>query len=87
MVLTLTNGFQVFFPGKFSASSFLAAYITLPIFLVLYLGHKIWFRTPWCYKVDKIDIFSGKEEADLLEEKDVPPVPKNWLEKVWFWIA
>ena len=86
-MLTLTNGFQVFFPGKFSASSFLAAYITLPIFLVLYLGHKIWFRTPWCYTVDKIDIFSGKEEADLLEEKDVPPVPKNWLQKVWFWIA
>lgn len=87
VVLTLTNGFQVFFPGKFSASSFLAAYITLPIFLLLYVGHKVWFRTPWCYKVEKIDIFSGKEEADLLEEQDVPPVPKNWLQKMWYWIV
>ncbi|PMD13509.1 hypothetical protein NA56DRAFT_737292 [Hyaloscypha hepaticicola] len=32
-LLTLTNGFQVFWPDKFSASNFLAAYITLPIFL------------------------------------------------------
>ncbi|KAL9003962.1 MAG: hypothetical protein Q9188_003187 [Gyalolechia gomerana] len=70
-VLTLTNGFQVFFPGKFTASSFLAAYITLPIVIVLYLGHKI----------------CGKEEADQLEELDVPPIPKNLLEKIWFWIA
>ena len=86
-ILTLTNGFQVFFPGKFSASSFLAAYVTIPVFFVLYFGHKVWFRTPWCYTVDKIDIFTGKREADLLEEEDVPPVPKNWLEKVWYWIA
>ncbi|KAL8948742.1 MAG: hypothetical protein Q9222_005095 [Ikaeria aurantiellina] len=86
-ILTLTNGFQVFFPGKFTASSFLAAYITLPIVIVLYLGHKIWFRTPLFIRVDKIDIYSGKEEADRLEELDVPPVAKNVWEKIWFWIA
>ncbi|KAL9015339.1 MAG: hypothetical protein Q9173_000049 [Seirophora scorigena] len=39
VILTLTNGFQVFFPSKFTASSFLAAYITLPTVIVLYLGH------------------------------------------------
>ncbi|KAL8733539.1 MAG: hypothetical protein Q9181_003538 [Wetmoreana brouardii] len=87
IVLTLTNGFQVFFPGKFTASSFLAAYITLPIVIVLYLGHKIWFRTPLFLRVHIIDVFSGKEEADRLEELDVPPVPRNWLERIWFWIA
>ncbi|KAI4132314.1 MAG: hypothetical protein LQ338_000775 [Usnochroma carphineum] len=86
-LLTLTNGFQVFFPGKFTASSFLAAYITLPIVIVLYLGHKIWFRTPLFLRVHKIDVYSGKEEADRLEEMDVPPVPKNVLERIWFWIA
>lgn len=86
-VLTLTNGFQVFFPGKFTASSFLAAYITLPIVIVLYLGHKIWFRTPLFLSVPNIDVHSGKEEADQLEELDVPPIPKNLLEEIWFWIA
>jgi len=87
VLLTLTNGFQIFFPGKFSVASFLAAYITLPIFAVLYLGHKIWFRTPLVYKVSKIDVFTLKEAADRLEEEDVAPVPRNMLERIWFWIA
>ncbi|KAL9596584.1 MAG: hypothetical protein Q9219_005711 [cf. Caloplaca sp. 3 TL-2023] len=87
VLLTLTNGFQIFFPGKFTASSFLAAYITLPIVIVLYLGHKIWFRTPLFLRIDQVDVHSGKDEADRLEELDVPPVPRNVLEKVWFWIA
>ncbi|KZT19056.1 amino-acid permease inda1 [Neolentinus lepideus HHB14362 ss-1] len=86
-VLTITNGFEVFFPGQFSASSFLAAYITIPLFMILYLGHKIWVRTPWIKKLEDIDIHEGKEEADRLEAKDVPPVPRNLLEKVWLWIA
>jgi amino acid transporter len=34
-----------------------------------------------------IDILTGKEEADALEMLDVVPVPRNWLEKVWFWVA
>ncbi|KAL8729056.1 MAG: hypothetical protein Q9166_004973 [cf. Caloplaca sp. 2 TL-2023] len=87
IILTLTNGFQVFFPGKFTVSSFLAAYITLPIVVTLYLGHKIWFRTPLFLRVHKVDVYTGKEEADRLEEMDVPPVPKNVMEKIWFWIA
>ncbi|KAL8672688.1 MAG: hypothetical protein Q9168_002848 [Polycauliona sp. 1 TL-2023] len=87
IILTLTNGFQVFFPGEFSATSFLFAYITLPLVLILYLGHKMWFRTPLFLRVDKIDVYSGKAEADRLEEMDVPPVPKNVMQKIWFWIA
>ncbi|KAI4211633.1 MAG: hypothetical protein LQ351_005536 [Letrouitia transgressa] len=87
IVLTLTNGFQVFFPGKFTASSFLAAYITLPIFIVLYVSHKIWFRTPIFYPASRIDVWAGKDEADRLEEMDVPPVARNVWEKIWFWIA
>ena len=63
------------------------AYITIPLFLVLYLGHKLWYGTSWMYKVEDIDIFTGKEEADALEKLDVPPIPRNFLEKVWFWIA
>lgn len=86
-VLTITNGFQVFFPGQFSASSFLAAYITIPLFLILYLGHKVWFRGPWLRRVEDIDVFKGKEEADRLEAEDVPPVPRNVFQRVWFWIA
>jgi amino acid transporter len=87
VLLTLTNGFQVFFPSNWSVSNFLAAYITLPIFLVLYVGHKLWFRTPFAIKIQDIDLISGKKEMDELCADDVAPVPKNWAQKIWFWIA
>ncbi|KAF2187613.1 proline-specific permease-like protein [Zopfia rhizophila CBS 207.26] len=87
IVLTLTNGFQVFFPKNWSASNFLAAYITLPIFIVLYAGHKMWFKTAFSIKVHNIDVISGKREMDELCALDEQPVPKNWLQKFWFWLA
>lgn len=87
IILTLTNGFQVFFPKNWSAANFLAAYITIPIFLVLYIGHKLWFRTSWAIKVSNIDVISGKREMDELCANDVEPVPKNVWQKIWFWVA
>jgi len=87
IILTLTNGFAIFTHGSWDVKSFIAAYITLPIFLVLYLGHKLWFRTPLCIRVQNIDVITGKREMDELEAMDVPPVAKNWVEKVWFWLA
>ncbi|RYP42192.1 hypothetical protein DL767_000356 [Monosporascus sp. MG133] len=86
-LLTLTNGYPVFFPGRWSVSSFLAAYITLPIFLALYIGHKIFRRTRLYIPVEDIDVLTGKKEMDELEALDEPPIAKNWLQKVWFWIA
>lgn len=88
ILLCLTNGFQVFFPGNFSAASFLAAYITLPLFLTLYLGHKFWARTTWIRPIETVDIWSGKAEADRQEEEDMgPPLARNWLERIWFWLV
>jgi amino acid transporter len=88
-LLTLTNGFQVFTKGRWSVSDFLAAYITIPIFLVLYFGHKAYFRTPFFIPVQHIDVMSGKREMDELCKNDISgaPVPKNVFQKVWFWIA
>ncbi|PON26418.1 proline-specific permease [Trichoderma gamsii] len=86
-LLTLTNGFQIFIKKNWNVSDFIAAYITLPIVLVLYLGHKIWSRTPFYIKTSEIDVITGKKEMDEMEAMDQPPVPKNWLQKVWFWLA
>ncbi|KAG0682702.1 hypothetical protein C6P40_005273, partial [Pichia californica] len=41
-LVSLTNGYAVFF--DFNASDFVAAYITLPIVFVLYVGHIVWYR-------------------------------------------
>lgn len=86
-ILTLTNGFQVFFPSNWAVSDFLAAYITIPIFLALYLGHNLWFRMSFYIRVENIDVVSGKKEMDELCAGDVDPVPKNVWQKMWFWLA
>ncbi|RMZ04987.1 hypothetical protein D0860_06140 [Hortaea werneckii] len=67
-VLTLTNGFQIFFPDNWSVSDFLAAYITIPIFFGLYLGHKIWMST---YHVVKERSWDGQLQAG--------PMAKAWV--------
>ncbi|KAK1829948.1 amino acid permease/ SLC12A domain-containing protein [Podospora conica] len=84
-LLTLTNGFQTFAPWNYK--DFLAAYITIPAFLVLYLGHKAVKRTPFLKRVEDIDVITGKKEMDDLCDADVDRVPKNWLQRAWFWVA
>lgn len=88
-LLTITNGFQVFVPKNWDVANFLAAYITLPIFLALYLGHKLWFRTAFAIKIQNIDVISNKREMDELCKDDISgaPVPKNIFQRIWFWIA
>ncbi|KAL8354950.1 hypothetical protein RB601_000643 [Gaeumannomyces tritici] len=87
VLLTLTNGFALFFPGRWEVESFLVAYITLPIFLVLYLGHKAVTRTPFFRKTEDIDVVTGVREMEELAASDVEPVPKNVWQRIWFWIA
>ncbi|KAL2012400.1 hypothetical protein VTN00DRAFT_5118 [Thermoascus crustaceus] len=86
-LLALTNGYAVFFPGKFTASSFLVSYVLFAVFLGLYLGHKLWFRTPWMTKVSEVDVISGKEEIDRMCEHDEERKPRNWVERFWFWLV
>ena len=86
-ILTITNGFQIFIKGNWDPKAFVAAYITLPIVLVLYVGHKIWFRTPFYIPVHRIDAITGKKEMDELEAREEERVPANFLQKMWYWIA
>lgn len=87
VLLTLTNGFYVFVPADWNVSDFLVAYITIPIFLVLYLGHKAWFRTPWAVPIAEMDVWSGKDIADAAEAEYVERAPRNVFEKIWFCIV
>lgn len=87
VLLTLTNGFQLFIKGNWNVNDFIAAYITLPIFVLLYVGHKVWKRTPLAIPIHEIDAISGKKEMDELEAMDKPPRPKNFVQKIWYWIA
>jgi len=86
-LLTITNGFQVFVPSRWNYQDFLAAYITIPVFLALYAGHKLWHRTSFARPLHQIDLLTGKKEMDELCANDHAPVPKNFLQRIWFWIA
>ncbi|KAL2869212.1 amino acid permease/ SLC12A domain-containing protein [Aspergillus lucknowensis] len=65
-VLTLINGFDVFFPGRLSVSSFFTAYIGIPAFIVIFVGHKLWMgrSDPLWLAAKEIDIHSGLENVE-----------------------
>ncbi|KAI4156394.1 MAG: hypothetical protein LQ340_000299 [Diploschistes diacapsis] len=85
-LVALFNGFDCFFPGRFSARTFLPPYIDIPIFLALFLGYKIVHGTKFV-KVQDMDLWSGKAEIDRLEPTWPVVEPKNFLQRMWFWIA
>jgi amino acid transporter len=72
------NGFDAFFPGRFSAKTFVPPYVDIPIFLCLFLGYKIIKKTKFV-KIEDMDLWSGKEEADELESTWEEPKPRNFL--------
>lgn len=56
-ILTLLNGFTVFFPSEWSTASFLSAYIGLPVFLILYFGHRIvYHKDRWAIPLEFVDL-------------------------------
>ncbi|KAH8658436.1 amino acid permease/ SLC12A domain-containing protein [Xylariales sp. PMI_506] len=69
-LLCLINDFEVFLPSSWSVSSFLSGYIGIPIFLVLYFGHRFTAgRSDGWYKpLDSIDLRTGLEELKAEEE-------------------
>lgn len=85
-VVAFFNGYDAFFPGKFSAKSFVPPYIDIPIFFGLILGYKM-FKKTRVVKLGEMDLWSGKAEIDAMEGSWPERKPRNWLERVWFWLA
>ncbi|KAI1392419.1 proline permease PrnB [Hypoxylon trugodes] len=74
--LCLINGFDVFLPGSWSVSSFLSAYIGIPIFFCLYLGHRftVGRSDPWFIPLKEVDLSTGLDELKADEKpEDVSP--------------
>ncbi|PLB51662.1 proline permease PrnB [Aspergillus steynii IBT 23096] len=81
LFLALINGFTCFFPSEWSASNFFTAYIGIPAFLVLYLGHKaVFWSDPWAWRPQDVDLQTGLAEIVAAEK---PPRPRDtWWKKV-----
>ncbi|KAL3460949.1 amino acid permease/ SLC12A domain-containing protein [Aspergillus heterothallicus] len=67
--LTLVNGFDVFFPSKWSVSSFFTAYVGIPLFGGFYVLHRVFnWRDKWVYDPEEVDLKTGVDEVEEEEE-------------------
>ncbi|KAG8773013.1 hypothetical protein FRC12_002778 [Ceratobasidium sp. 428] len=86
-LVLLFNGFTVFLRGNWDVSTFLAAYICLPIFGLFYLYWKIVKRTKWV-RLEDMDFVTGRRELDDMHEQEVAKfkAPKGFLQRLWDWM-
>lgn len=77
------NGFDSI-AGGFSYQNFITDYIGVPIYFALLLFWKVFKRTHFV-KPAEADLYTGKAALDAIEWPE--RVPRNMLERIWFWIA
>jgi Amino acid transporters len=61
VLITLTQGFTAFI--DWNVSDFFAAYISVILFVVLWLGHKLWYREPFVDPA-KADLVRGRYDSN-----------------------
>lgn len=83
IVITITQGFTAFIP-EFSVTNFFIAYISLILFVVLYVGHKLIFRPPFVHPLEA-DIDTGRTTYE--NETWETTTPTTWYGKTWRWIS
>lgn len=71
-LLILINGFTVFFPGEFTAATFLTSYLNIPLFLALFIGYKVIKKTKF-WRADEMDFWTGIPSIEETEGDYVPP--------------
>ncbi|KAL2414730.1 Arginine permease CAN1 [Exophiala dermatitidis] len=81
-LIILTQGFTAFIP--WNVTNFFIAYVSLMLFVVLYVGHKFVFKTRIVRPLEA-DLDTGRREIDAQIWED--PVPRNVWQKFWAWVA
>ncbi|RAL02023.1 putative arginine transporter [Aspergillus ibericus CBS 121593] len=79
VLIIITQGFTSFIT-TFSVTDFFIAYISLILFVVLYLGHKIYFRTSFVHPLEA-DIDTGRAQVE--NETWETEVPTKWHQKIF----
>jgi amino acid transporter len=81
-LIILTQGFESFVP--WSTSGFFTAYISLILFVVLYVGHKLWTRCPFVSAAEA-DILTGRTEFEGMTVPEAKPT--TFWGKVLAWLG
>nr|OQO25635.1 hypothetical protein B0A51_06062 [Rachicladosporium sp. CCFEE 5018] len=83
-IIILFNGWEVFTRGSWDVEGFVTAYIMVATYFAFYAFWRVFKRTKFV-KPAEADIWTGKAalDAEIWPEQ----IPKNIMEKIWFWIA
>jgi len=60
-IITVFKGFDAFIP--FNARLFVTAYLPIPVFLLLWVGYKVYFRTT-LLPPEKVDLANGSSDEE-----------------------
>ncbi|KAJ5522811.1 Arginine permease CAN1 [Penicillium frequentans] len=79
ILILLTQGFTAWIPS-FDVESFFVAYVSLILFAVLWIGHKLVFRDSFVSPL-QADLDTGR--AEIENEHWEVTVPTTWYGKIW----
>ncbi|KAJ5547693.1 Amino acid/polyamine transporter I [Penicillium frequentans] len=80
ILIAITQGFTSFIP-TFDVQDFFIAYICVIIFVLLYVGHKLWTRSHFISPAEA-DLDTGRVEFQKETE-----LPQPWYWRVWGWVT
>lgn len=88
-LITLIQGYDVFF--HFNAADFFTAYISLIIFVVLWIVFQIYYREKrLIIPLEEVDIDSDRRKLEntvWIDDDEDDMLNKNLWEKFWLWVA
>ncbi|WAQ89468.1 hypothetical protein PtA15_11A157 [Puccinia triticina] len=88
VLVILFSGFEVFLQGNWSTSNFITNYITIVIYLLLFLYWKLTKRCKFV-SLPEMDLVGSTKELDHMDAyyKSREKLPRTWLKKTWEWVC
>nr|GAT58728.1 predicted protein [Mycena chlorophos] len=84
VIIVIFKGFDTFLP--FNKANFVTSYIGVPVFILLWGGYKMFYRTK-TIPADKVDLVTGLREIDEAEEEFLAEAkargPQSLLRRLW----
>ena len=86
-VVILLSAFTVFIKGQWATDVFIVNYICIPLFLIVWLGYKVWTKSK-VVTVSQMDFFTGRRQLEALDEQAAlkSSKPKSWFGKIVDWL-
>lgn len=83
-IITLFKGFDTFIP--FTKDTFVTSYIALPVFVIMYVGYKLYYKTKRI-PAEHVDLVTGlasidEEEQNFLKEQEAKG-PQSTRQRLW----